>query len=462
MGPRGPALFHLISVLVQPVKGQATDFGHGVSIHGLAGENRRFLPPSTAHTNATQSRDDSVFAKAPLFRLGSGALPAPSPKSNFGTQVGLDGPQEPKQEPGLSLEPPFGLSGPRGPKPSYLHHLPQYTYIFLLLVSCIVLPSITCNMFRQGPDRGDRGERRGGFLPAYRAPDPDRMGPGNWNKATPPAWGPNMQREYTFRAYLRDVSIWVEMTDLPPHQQAMAIQTRLYGAARDAVRSMTIHELKYGGVRDGIAYDPVSYLLVGLEQRFAPLDEEQRLVALTEFLAFKRHHDESIDDFLSRYHIVRARARMEGNFVMSVEAYAFILLRIMKTSPQEFNILLQPFGGRLPSTEVQFQSMLAHKRRISHISEHYPGNLHSALQHDKEPHIGSYLQVTDRGDDEQSQVMPWCGGVSDQEAYNLEHNSESSSSSDATGTSSETSSDYGEDEDEGAAAPTDPAEIFWQ
>ena len=57
-----------------------------------------------------------------------------------------------------------------------------------------------------------------------------------------------MQRDYTFRAYLRDVSIWVEMTDLTPGQQAMAIQTRLTGAAREAVRAMTIHELKYGGI----------------------------------------------------------------------------------------------------------------------------------------------------------------------------------------------------------------------
>ena len=189
-----------------------------------------------------------------------------------------------------------------------------------------------------------------------------------------------MQRDYTFRAYLRDVSIWVEMTELPPHQQAMAIQTRLTGAAREAVRTMTIHELKYGGTRDGIAYDPVAYLLVGLEQRFAPLDEEQRLVALTEFLAFKRHHGESIDDFLSRYQIIRSRARMEGNFVMSIEAYAFLLVRIMKTDAQEFTLLLQPFGGRLPSTEMQFQAMLAHKRRLAHITEHYPGNLHNALQ----------------------------------------------------------------------------------
>ena len=72
------------------------------------------------------------------------------------------------------------------------------------------------------------------------------------------------------------------------------------------------------------------------------------------------------------------------------------------------------------------------------------------------------MQITDRDDDEQNQIMPWCGGVSSQEAYNLEHNSESSSSSDATGTSSETSSDYGEDEADGTAVQTDPAEIFWQ
>ena len=118
----------------------------------------------------------------------------------------------------------------------------------------------------------------------------------------------------------------------------------------------------------------MSYLLLGLEDRFGPLDDEQRLLSLTEFMAFHRHHGETIDDFLSRYQIVRSRARMEGNFVMSVEAYAFLLLRIMKTGPQAFTMLLQPFGGRLPSTENEYQAMMAHMRRLGHILEHHPGN----------------------------------------------------------------------------------------
>ena len=120
MGPRGPALFHLISVLVQPVKGQATDFGHGVSIHGLVGENRRFLPPSTAHTNATQSRDYSVFAKAPLFRLGSGARVAPrtvntksqEPQEGHNGHNGHSGHSGHNAHVGPRGGPPFGLRGP--------------------------------------------------------------------------------------------------------------------------------------------------------------------------------------------------------------------------------------------------------------------------------------------------------------------------------------------------------------
>ena len=49
----------------------------------------------------------------------------------------------------------------------------------------------------------------------------------NFNHRTPPAWSPDMEHHYSFRAYMTDISLWVMLTDLAPHQQCSAIIMRL-------------------------------------------------------------------------------------------------------------------------------------------------------------------------------------------------------------------------------------------
>ena len=44
-----------------------------------------------------------------------------------------------------------------------------------------------------------------------------------------------------------------------------------------------------GGIRNGVRLDPVSYLLAALQDRLAALDEETRLLAMTEMMAFTRN-----------------------------------------------------------------------------------------------------------------------------------------------------------------------------
>jgi len=55
----------------------------------------------------------------------------------------------------------------------------------------------------------------------------------DFNYRIPPAWSPEHENSYSFRAYLTDISIWVMLTDLQPHQQCAAIVMRLGGAARE-------------------------------------------------------------------------------------------------------------------------------------------------------------------------------------------------------------------------------------
>ena len=89
---------------------------------------------------------------------------------------------------------------------------------------------------------------------------------------TPPRWGPEMESRYSFKAYITDLQLWSMMTDLAPYQQVAAVILRLSGAAKDLARTLTPNEIMNGGISPtGGQLDPLSYLVVGLHARFAPL-----------------------------------------------------------------------------------------------------------------------------------------------------------------------------------------------
>eukprot|EP00969_Alexandrium_andersonii_P313133 13835405-Alexandrium_andersonii.AAC.1 len=71
------------------------------------------------------------------------------------------------------------------------------------------------------------------------------------------------------------------VTDLRPHQQAAAVILRLGGPARGMRRAIAPQGLTQGGVLNGVARDPVSYSVAGLQQRFAQLDDGTRSAAAT-------------------------------------------------------------------------------------------------------------------------------------------------------------------------------------
>ena len=118
----------------------------------------------------------------------------------------------------------------------------------------------------------------------------------------------NRGATYSFRAYTTDINLWVALTDILPHQQSAAIIFRFTGAAREMARSLTPNEVLNGGVIHGQPMDPVSYILYGLEIRFAQLADEARLAAMNEITAFQRMPHESINAVLARYQLVRQGA----------------------------------------------------------------------------------------------------------------------------------------------------------
>ena len=132
---------------------------------------------------------------------------------------------------------------------------------------------------------------------------------------------------------------------------------------------MKPQEMMRGCILNGVHDDPATYLLGGLHAKFPALEEESRLAAMTEMLAFARKPGEHINQLLARYDPVRHRAAVEGQFVMSIEGCALLLCRAIGVGPQQLYTLLQPYGGMWPSTQQQFDQMCTQLRRYGHISE---------------------------------------------------------------------------------------------
>ena len=230
----------------------------------------------------------------------------------------------------------------------------------------------------------------------YMMPQQGGGGARDFNYRIPPAWSPEMESSYSFRAYMTDLSLWIMLTDLLPHQQTAAIILRLGGAAKEMARMISPQEMVNGGAINGVQVDLVTYLLAGLHTRFAALEEESRLSCMTEMLAFARKPGENINAVLARYETVRTRAAIEGQFVMSAEGCSLQLLRACGIQSQHLITLLQPFNGRLPNNDLEFNQMCTQLRRFGHISEGAEGNIAQALHGSlRQARPGSYLTGTE-------------------------------------------------------------------
>ena len=123
---------------------------------------------------------------------------------------------------------------------------------------------------------------------------------------------------------MQDLLTWsIVATDMDSGQQAAAIIMQLGGAARELVRDLSYQEITNGGVINGVALDPVTYLTTQLATHFAPLGEEVRLSAMSELMSFHRQTHETIDTLLSRFLTLRHRAQQQGaGLVMTWEGYS--------------------------------------------------------------------------------------------------------------------------------------------
>ena len=225
-------------------------------------------------------------------------------------------------------------------------------YVILWPIGGIICWTVAC-MMRPGDNGNGRNDR---------------------HRDIPPFYDPSNAR-YNLRSWLIDLNLWVCQTTRPVHSQAAAILEQLGGTARIIGRQMSTHEIMNGGQINGMHVDPVSYIVLALHMQFGQLQTENQLIAMTEFFAFERRNNESINEVLARYDIVRHRAAEEGDFQMDVTGCCLQLFRALHIETPRIVQLLRPFGGTFPQNEEQFQQMLSQLRVEGRILENIPGNI---------------------------------------------------------------------------------------
>ena len=169
-----------------------------------------------------------------------------------------------------------------------------------------------------------------------------------------PAWDPN--GHVPFRLWVQELQAWLTVTSgrLTPPQQAAAIQLGLRGSAREYALQIPAAAISFGAPVAGVPADPVTFILYQLASRFAPLEDETALEAGTALLDFTSRQGERIDQLLTRWDMVRHEAQAVGAGIGNFTTLSTILLRAVGISTSQMMTLLQPFGGRMPANQQQY------------------------------------------------------------------------------------------------------------
>ena len=122
--------------------------------------------------------------------------------------------------------------------------------------------------------------------------------------------------------------------------------------------SLSWQEMTVGGTIGGQHADPVTFLLTQLAAHFAPFGEEQRIEGMTELMSFRRQQGENTDAMVARFRTIRWRAAQGGaGMLLNWEGYSYLFLRATGVSPNQLLTILQPYSGRFPNTQQEFEDM---------------------------------------------------------------------------------------------------------
>ena len=103
----------------------------------------------------------------------------------------------------------------------------------------------------------------------------------------------------------------------------------MQGAAKELIRELTPHQLQHGDVDPAAGQQLTGLMLLVsvLARRYAPLEAENTIKSIAEFLSFRRQPGEGIDTVLVRFDILRSRAQARAGFAVNWTGLSWLLLQ---------------------------------------------------------------------------------------------------------------------------------------
>ena len=264
-----------------------------------------------------------------------------------------------------------------------------------------------------------------------------RGGKGGWNKnanvqreiydvnlqaangKVPPTWSPERSRHYTLRTFERDLILWSASSDVEPARQGPLVALRLGGSAKVLAREMDINILVNGMdiqnllVQGGVQHlSGTEFILRQLKRRYAPLEEEVQISAISDMFHFKKHQGESTDECLARFDLTVAECQANGLVNLDEVLKAWMLMNVLQIPKNMWAMLLSPTLGALPTDAAQFAAFVAYLRRNGHLWEADRGITQHYFQGDSSYDTTSYDNSEQSTSYPMLEASPWIN-VSD-------------------------------------------------
>ncbi len=150
----------------------------------------------------------------------------------------------------------------------------------------------------------------------------------------PPMWSPERDKSYPFRLYVQDLRIWERSTDVPQERRGPCAALRLGGVAKQLARELDPDILSLGRAHVDAAGNPIQQtgldcLIIALTRRFAALDQELEVHAVSEYLTFQRHAGETMDEAIMRFEMLENKANQIAGLNMNQVGQSWILFNML-------------------------------------------------------------------------------------------------------------------------------------
>ena len=91
--------------------------------------------------------------------------------------------------------------------------------------------------------------------------------------------------------------------------------------------------------------------------------------------------------------MARMEAEQGGSGIQNPHVLSTMLMRACRVTTQQMISLLQPLGGRVSTTQAQYDTLCARLRSMGHIIENAPGNIAATLgaQSTRSQHAGTFI-----------------------------------------------------------------------